>query len=103
MEIADVITHAMRFPTLTLSVSLSPAAGGGAGANPGGSPGGSGGFGGEDGPRGTSGSSKKVNLGGDGELVSSPPSFSGVSVGADVPSLPSRTQPLSTHADQMRC
>ena len=24
-------------------------------------------------------------------------------VGADVPSLPSRTQPLSTHADQMRC
>ena len=30
------------------------------------------------GPRGTSGSSKKVNLGGDGELVSSLPSFSGV-------------------------
>ena len=29
------------------------------------------------GPRGTSGSSKKVNLGGGGELVSSPPSFSG--------------------------
>ena len=30
------------------------------------------------GSRGTSGSSKKVNRGGDGELVSSPPSFSGV-------------------------
>ena len=29
-------------------------------------------------PRGTSGSSKKVNLGGDGELVPSPPLFSGV-------------------------
>ena len=29
------------------------------------------------GSKGTSGSSKKVNLGGDGELVSSPPSFSG--------------------------
>ena len=30
------------------------------------------------GPKGTSGSSQKVNLGGDGGLVSSPPSFSGV-------------------------
>ena len=38
--------------------------------------GGSGGVSG--GLRGKSGSSKKVNLGGDGELVSSPPSFSGV-------------------------
>ena len=47
--------------------------------NPCGNPGesgGPGGAGGVSGGRGTSGSSKKVNLGGDGELVSSPPSFS---------------------------
>ena len=48
--------------------------------NPGGSPGESGGplvaRGVSGGSRGTSGSSKKVNLGGDGELVSYPPSFS---------------------------
>ena len=62
-----------------------PLASGGAGSNPGGSPGESGGRGGpggaggvSGGSRGTSGSSKEVNSGGDGELVSSPPSFSGV-------------------------
>ena len=52
------------FSALALSL---PPAGGGAGGNPGG---------GSGGPRGTSGSSKKVNLCGDGGLVSSPPSFS---------------------------
>ena len=74
MEIADVIAHAMH---VRLLFSLPPA-GGRAGSHPGGSPGGSGGPGGGEGPRGTSGSSKKVNLGGDGELVASPPSFPGV-------------------------
>ena len=80
MEIADVIAHAMHF-RLLLSLFLPPA-GGGAGGHPGspresGGPGGPGGTGGvSGGPRGTTGSSKKMNLGGDGELVSSPPSFS---------------------------
>ena len=73
-----MIAHAMHF-RLLLSLSLFPhqqveELGG----HPGGSPGGSGGPGGGDGPRGSSGSSKKVNLRGDGELVSSPPSFSGL-------------------------
>ena len=62
-----------------LALPFSPA-GGGAGGNPGG-PGESGGPGGPGGAGGvsrrTSGSSKKVNLGGDGDMVSSPPSFSG--------------------------
>ena len=83
IEIADVIAHAMHFRyllSLCLFHSLPPA-GVGAGSHPVGSPGGSGGpgdpGGGPGGPKGTSGSSMKVNLGGDGELVSSPPSFSG--------------------------
>ena len=50
------------------------------------------------GRKGTSGSSKKVNLGGERELVSSPPSFSGVISWG----LTSRLF-LSTHAGQMRC
>ena len=80
MEIADVIAHAMHFRLLLpLTLSLSyPPAGGGAGSHRGGSPGGSGGPGCGDGPSGTSGSSKKVKLGGNGEPVSSLPSFSGV-------------------------
>ena len=43
-----------------------------------GEPGGPGGPGSPQGPRGTSGSSKEVKFSGDGSLVSSPPSFSGV-------------------------
>ena len=64
MEIADVIAHTTHF-RLFLSLSSLPPAGGGAGIHPGGSPGGSGGPGNGDGPRGTSGSSEKVNLVGD--------------------------------------
>ena len=49
-----------------------------------------------------SGSSKKVNLGGDGELVISSSFVFGCNQSkADVPSLPStRTQPVSTHVGQ---
>ena len=61
IEIAGVIAHAMHFQP---SVFLSPPAGGGGGGSPGGSPGESGGL------QEASGSSEKVNLGGDGELVS---------------------------------
>ena len=82
MENVIVIAHAIHFQLLLLSF---PSTGGGAGSNPGGSPGDSGGRGGPGGAggvsgglRGTSGSSQKVNLGGDGELASSPPPFSGV-------------------------
>ena len=67
------------------SLSLSPDGEGARGhpsVGPGGagSAGGPGGSGGPRGhrPRGTSGSSKKVKFGGDGKLVSYPPSFSGV-------------------------
>ena len=75
MAIADVIAHAMHFQLLLfLSHQQVEELGG----NPGGSPGESGGPEGGDGLRGTSGSSKKVNLGADAKLVSYPPSFSGV-------------------------
>ena len=83
IEIVVVIAHAEHFSALALP--LSPA-GGGAGSNPGGSPGESGGPRGARGVSGglggTSGSSKKVNLAGDGELVSSPLSFSCVTSGS---------------------
>ena len=76
--VAEVTAHAMYFQGPTLSLSACDGAGGHPGGGPGG-PGGPGdprGVGGPQGPKGTSGSSK--NFGGDGELVSSPPSFSGV-------------------------
>ena len=75
-----MIAHAIHLQLLLFSL---PPAGGGAEGNLGGSPGESGGPGGTGGAGGASrgsrrpsGSSKKVNLGGDGELVLSPPSFS---------------------------
>ena len=71
MEIADVIAYAVHFQLL---LYLSPA-GGGAGGHHGERPGGARR---SHGPIGTSGSSKKAHFGGDEELVSSPPSFSGM-------------------------
>ena len=79
MKVAEVTAHAMYFqvPLFLYHQQVD-----GAGGHPGGRPGGPGGTlgpgrsGAPQGPKGTSGSSK--NFGGDGELVSSPPSFSGV-------------------------
>ena len=82
IEIVVVIAHAMHFQLLLfLSHQQVEELEG----NPVGSPGEPGGPRGagsarevSGGSRGTAGSSRKVNLGGDGELVSSPPSFSDV-------------------------
>ena len=67
MEIADVIAHKMHFRLLLSLFSHQHHR-----------------------PRRTSRSSKKVNLGGDGKLVSSPPMFSGVISWGDVTSLSSK-------------
>ena len=82
MEIVVVIAHAIHFQLLLLHSHQQVEEVEG---NPVGSPGESGGPRGagsvrevSGGSRRTAGTSRKVNLGGDGELVSSPPSFSDV-------------------------